>query len=94
MDNSISYMEIWSPKYKDNTALLAVRKIKDKNIVRFTKAKHLKGLEFYIDGATAKKYPIVSNGTINCYAVPMTELIQLGTEEEAMEEALAYEENN
>lgn len=65
-------IEIWQPRWKDRKVLLATFKVKQDNIVVFTKAPSLKG-EFYISGETARKYPVETNGTIGCFAVPLSE---------------------
>lgn len=67
-------LEIWSPKYFTKTVLLAVRKIRDHNKVTFTKAPSLGTAPYYIAGATVKKYPQVTNSSIQCYDVPLSEL--------------------
>jgi hypothetical protein len=68
-------IEIWEPRWKDRTALIAKYKVtQGVNEIVFTKAKCLKGKVFTIEGSEIAKYPIESNGTIPCYAVPMERL--------------------
>lgn len=67
-------IEIWSPKYSTDEVLIAVKKVKDKNRIIFTQAKHLAGRVYLVSGQVIKKYPIQTNGTIPCYAVPMNKL--------------------
>lgn len=65
-------IEIWAPRYKDDVALIAPFKVKDgDNVIRFTKAKHLAGMEFHIDGDIIRQCPKDDNGKITCFAVPM-----------------------
>jgi hypothetical protein len=70
---TINKIDIWQPRWKDRKVLLATFKVKQDNIVVFTKTPSLKG-EFYISGATARQYPLENNGKIDCYAVPLSEL--------------------
>lgn len=68
-------IEVWSPKYKTNQALLAKYKVMPgENRVIFTKAKHLSGHVYRMNGEDIVKYPIVDNGKIACYAVDMNNL--------------------
>lgn len=64
-------IQIWQPRYKDNTALVARYKVGAVNHISFTKAKHLAGRVFVMDGDLIRQYPLETNGTIACYAVPM-----------------------
>lgn len=69
---------IWYPRYHDKaeigswTVMVAVYKVKQASKVRiyFTKAKHLEGVKLYMTGNRLRQYPIDTNGTIDCYAVP------------------------
>ena len=70
----MAYFEIFSPKYSTKSVLLKDSKIGDKNKIVFTKAPHMGTEPYYVSGATAKKYPKVSNGTIACREVPLSEL--------------------
>ena len=69
----INKIEIWTPRYRDRVILIATYKVKQDNVIVFTKAKHLPD-EYYLSGETIKRYPVETNGTISCYAVPMSEL--------------------
>lgn len=71
---AVQKIEIWAPRYKDRTVLIATRKVGDHNIITFTKAKHLPD-KYYIEGKNIRKYPKDTNGKIPCYAVSMDELI-------------------
>lgn len=75
-DTSCQVLEIWSPKWKDRTVLLAKFKVGTHNIVKFLKAKSMPG-EYYVSGEEARKHPIVNNGKLDCYAVPMDKLEKL-----------------
>ena len=69
-------IEIWEPRYKDKVALIAKYKVcSGWNEIVFTKAKHLKGMKFKIQGSDIVKHPLGNNGSISCYAVPMDKLI-------------------
>lgn len=67
-------IEVWQPRYRDRTVLLAKYKISTHNIVKITKSNSHNG-EYYVDGKTVSKYPIESNGKIPVYAVPIDELV-------------------
>jgi hypothetical protein len=69
-----SAFTIWTPRYHDQTVLLAAHKVGLHNKILFTKAKHLGTDPYYVSGKTIKKYKKESNGKIDCYAVPLGEL--------------------
>jgi hypothetical protein len=71
---SCNQIDIWSPRYNDSKVLIAKYKIGIHNRIRFTKAKHLAGKEYYINGSEIVKHPLESNTKIACYAVPIDEL--------------------
>lgn len=68
-------IEIWQPRYKDRTALIAKYKVGNENLIRFTKAKHLKGMSFVVSGQDIQKHPLEDNGKVPCYAVPMDTIL-------------------
>lgn len=65
--------EIWAPRYKDQTVLIAKHKVGTHNEIVFTKANHLKGA-WYASNKTITGSPLDTNGKIPCYAVPLSEL--------------------
>lgn len=68
-------IEIWKPRYKDSTVLIASYKIvPGENEIIFTKAKHLMGKVFSIQGSDIARYPLCYNGRIECYVVPLSAL--------------------
>lgn len=67
-------IEIWSPKYMTDSVLIATYRVQKDNQVVFTKARHLEGKTFYISGEDIRRCPIVTNGKIACYDVPMSRL--------------------
>lgn len=69
---------IWQPRWHDKTVLLAKHKVNDTNEVCFTKAPSLGTEPYYVSGEIVKKCKIESNGKIDCYAVPLTELKKMG----------------
>ena len=69
-------IEIWQPRYKDRTCLIAKYKVGTLNKITFTKAKHLQGMEFELTGAEIAKHPIEDNGKIACYVVPMDIILE------------------
>lgn len=76
----LNRIEIYEPKYSTKTVLVNPRKVEAHNIIYFTKGTY-KGQEYYISGQVIKSYPLVSNGSIQCYDVPMNELEPLATPE-------------
>ena len=69
-------IEIWTPKYSTRKVLVAKYKVGTKNKIVFTKAKHLAGKAYGMDGAELAKYPIVNNGKIPCYEVDLDTLLE------------------
>lgn len=73
----LTYFEIYQPRWHDKKVLLKASKVKDAKTVwlkiKFTKAPTLEG-DWVISKAKAKSFPLESNGTIPCYAVPLSEL--------------------
>ena len=68
-------IEIWAPKYSTNEALIGSHHVhKGQNEIVFTKAKHLKGKVFVMDGEQIKNYPQQANGRGIVYRVPMGDL--------------------
>lgn len=66
-------IEIWQPRWHDRKVLIARHKVGINNEIVFTKAPTLKGT-YQIRGAEVEKYPIESNGRIECYAVPLNDM--------------------
>ena len=69
-------IEIWWPRYKDDVALVGKKWVRDYNIIYFSKAKHLKGMRFAMSREEITSYPLDNNGKIECYAVPMDDLME------------------
>lgn len=68
-----STIEIWQPRWKDKKVLIAKYKVATHNQIKFTKTKSLPDT-YYLSGATIQSYPLSTNGRIECYEVPMSEL--------------------
>ncbi len=67
---------IFEPRWHDRKVLIAKYKVSQgTNEIIFTKAKNLIGKRFYLRGEEIIKYPLETNGTIDCYAVPLDKLI-------------------
>lgn len=78
MKNTVNLLEIWQPHYLTNSVYIAKYKVQDgKNRIYFTKDAQLYGKVFEIDGEVIRRYPIVTNGKIDCYDVPMGELREI-----------------
>lgn len=89
-------LEIWAPKYSkvhiEGEWVVLISKYKAHHsspviLIEFTKAKHLKGQRFAIERSKAEKFPIVSNGRIDCYEIPFSELENWETAKEVREVA-------
>lgn len=83
--NKPNIIEIWSPRYKTNSVLVATYKVAKDNVIVFTKAKYLMGKEFYVSGSDIRSCPLDNNGKIACYDVPMS-MLKLYEREETYEE--------
>lgn len=66
-------IEIWQPRWKDRTVMLAKFKVGTHNEITFTKTKSLPET-YYISGEKARTFPLEPNGKILCYCVPIDEL--------------------
>lgn len=71
--DSMNFIQIWSPRYHDQKVLINPAKVGVHNKVVFTKAPSLPGT-YYLSGATIRKFKKESNGTMQCYVVPVSEL--------------------
>ena len=83
-------LEIFEPKYKTNCCLIAVYKvnqIQNDFIVVFTKAKHLMGKKFLVKYSDCLDSEVVTNGKIDCYAVPMEKLTEIMPQDEVKTKA-------
>jgi len=69
-------IDIWQPRWKDRVVLIATFKVGLHNEVTFSKTKSLPG-SYYISGDKVRTFPKETNGTIACYAVPLSELEKL-----------------
>ena len=66
-------IEIFAPRWHDRKVLIACHKVGVNNEIVFTKAPTLPGV-YEIKGSEVEKYPKESNGTIDCFAVPLSAL--------------------
>jgi hypothetical protein len=81
MSEPVTVIDLWSPKYFTTRgqrkwefwpACYRVEYASTPMIeVVFSKAKHMKGLAFRMNKSDLMQYPRKSNGSINCFAVPM-----------------------
>ncbi len=71
-------LEIWQPRWNDRKVLIAKYKVcNGTNEIIFTKGT-LKGKKFKINSLEIAKCPVESNGTIDCFAVPLDKLEAIG----------------
>lgn len=69
----MNQITIWHPRYHDKVVLIAKYKVQSLNEVVITKSPAYKG-RYRISGARIKQFPLETNGKIECYAVPVSEL--------------------
>lgn len=73
----LTYFEIYSPRWHDKTVLLKASKIRDAKTkylkIKFTKAPSMEG-DWVISRQKAISFPLTTNGTIQCRAIPLKEL--------------------
>ena len=68
---NINTIDIWAPKYSTNSVLVASHKILNgNNRVIFTKAKHLEGGVYEMDGEKMRTYPSQPNGKGVVHVIP------------------------
>ncbi len=76
-------IEIWAPRFKDMKVLIAPYHVQaGLNRVVFTKT--WKDKILVMDGAKIKSYPMESNGSIGCYAVPVADFDKEPTKQERL----------
>lgn len=81
----ISRIIIFAPRWHDRRVLINPLKVKDLNVIAFTKSKSLDGM-FYISGKNIRKYPKQSNGTMLCFSVPLDDFLPFTWEEHCIHE--------
>ena len=79
-DTVCQQFDIWQPRWKDRTVLLAAHKVGTHNLVVFTKAPTLPG-EYYISGRDVHMCSKTTNGKIEVYEVPLKFLEPLERED-------------
>lgn len=68
------YIEIWQPRFKDRTVLIACKKVREGiNLIKFTKTPSMTGV-YSVDSDVIRACEVQSNGKIDCYVVPLYEL--------------------
>jgi hypothetical protein len=70
----MAFFQIFEPRWHDRKVLLAAHKVGTHNKIKFTRAKSLGVKPYYVSGAKVKKFKKESNGTIDCYSVPLSDL--------------------
>lgn len=68
-------IDIWEPKYSTREVLIATHKVMERNRIKIMKGAYAG--EYFISGVVASAYPVQSNGKINVYAVPLSQLERL-----------------
>lgn len=70
-------IEIWQPRWKDRTVLIACSKVREGiNLIRFTKTPSMTGV-YQVDSDVIKQCEVQSNGKIKCFVVPLYELVEV-----------------
>jgi hypothetical protein len=67
-------IEIWAPRYRDKVVLIAKHKVGTHNDIVFTKAPSMGSNHYYLSGEEIRSCATDTNGSIACYAVPMSKL--------------------
>lgn len=78
-------IEIWEPKWKTREVLIACHKVSShgKNYIRFTKCKSLPYV-YEIDAEDITSCPVINNGRIECFAVPLS-MLRISTQAKTCE---------
>lgn len=66
-------IEIWQPRWRDKTVLVAKHKVGTHNKITFSKAPTYPD-NYYLSGEEIRKCTLDTNGSIDCYAVPLSKL--------------------
>lgn len=66
-------IDIWQPRWKDRTVLIAKFKVGTHNEIVFSKTPSLPD-KYYLSGERIRSYPTNNNGKIECYVVPLDDL--------------------
>lgn len=82
----VKLFDIWSPRYHDKRVLLAKNRVGEHNKIIFSKAPSMGTEPYYISGKVVKKFKKESNGTIDCYSIPLDELEALEYQERCQHE--------
>lgn len=69
-----SKIEIWQPRWRDRTVLIAKHKVQLHNEVVFTQAPSMGTNSFYLSGEDIRSCLTDTNGKLACYAVPLDKL--------------------
>lgn len=95
----LTRVQIWHPRYSDKHGVLAEPKVliakykvhhgSSVLLVEFTKAKSLIGQRFCITRDAAQRYPVETNGKIECYSIPISALEPWETYDELNEIAMS-----
>ena len=76
--SKLDVIDIWQPKYKTHSVLIATYKVKPGiNYVAFSKANHLANMVYKVDSKVIKQSPITTNGKIEVYDVPFDRLTRV-----------------
>lgn len=63
-------IRIKHPRYHDKVALIGKKHVRAQNYIVFTKASSMPH-RYPITGSEIQKYPLGTNGVIDCYEVPL-----------------------
>lgn len=67
--------DIWQPRWHDRKVLIAKHRVAVNaitHVIMFSKSPTLKD-EYHILTSQLVKYPVETNGTVQCYAVPLND---------------------
>lgn len=82
-------IEILQPRWHDRKVLIATYKVGEHNHIKFINTKNMPDI-YYVSGRVIRKYPKESNGTIDCYSVPLGELVKVSSEKKIPKQEAEY----
>lgn len=82
-DTPVQNIVIFAPRWHDRKVLIAKHKVGNHNVITFTKAPTLP-VKYYLSGAVIRSCPSTTNGSIDCFEVPLANLVPLEYKEDVV----------
>ena len=67
-------IEVWSPRWHDETVLINANKIAPHNEIYFTKTPSMRGNYYYMSGEDIRSHPSQMYGNVKRYIVPLSKV--------------------